>query len=168
MPLQQSLSDLPYEAERLADDLTQGNPAFGWKGDARLSLFVGILACGKAGYKNGVYYKEGEPMARRYEVWRHNEDGTDKRIMSRPLHLVHEILPTMVSLDPRTPGHEATMDRIERENKKVDADKEYAIGQAHGEMTEHLWSIVHDRNNPQNTFRQVGGSDERPDRNLAT
>lgn len=153
-----ALSDMPYEATVLADDLVDGNPAFGWKGDPRLYLQVGVLTAAKTGQRNGKWYKEGEMMARRYEVWRHNEDGTDLRILSRDLTHLHEILPALVKIDPRTPGHEATMDRIERENAVIDKHREQAIGEAVGEMTEHLWNVVSERENGKQTHFQVGGS----------
>jgi len=140
----QHVSDMPYEAEVLADKLTMGDGIIGWKGDPRLSLFCGIIAAPKTGYSNraGRYVREGEVLARRWEVWRHNEDGTDTRLISRPLHLLHEIIPELCEMDPRNPGHTGVMDRIEKHNEKVDAEKEYAIGQVVGEMTEHLWNVA--------------------------
>ncbi len=138
------LSDMPYEAEVLADKLVEGDGIIGWKGDPRLSLFCGILAAPKTGYSQraGRYVREGEVLARRWEVWRHNEDGTDTRLMSRPLEKLHEIIPELCEMDPRNPGHTKVMDRVEKHNEKVDADKEYAIGQVIGEMTEHLWNVA--------------------------
>lgn len=140
----QHLSDMPYEAEVLADKLVQGDGIIGWKGDPRLSLFCGVLAAPKTGYSKraGRYVREGEVLARRWEVWRHNEDGTDARLISRPLEKLHEIIPELCVMDPRNPGHTGTMDRIEQHNDKIDAEREYDIGQAVGEMTEHLWNVA--------------------------
>lgn len=155
-----TLNDMPYEATVLADDLVWGLAAAGWKGDPRLSLRVGVLTAAKNGYdpRSGKWYRKGELLARRYEVWRHLETGEDERIIDRPLHLLHEIIPALVKIDPRTPGFENSVDRVIRENDAVHAQRASDIREAHGEMVEHLWALAHDRSGPKNTFRGMPGS----------
>ncbi len=161
-----TLNDLPWEATVLADDLVDGNAHFGWKGDARLSLRVGVLTAANNGHdaRSGRWYRKGEMLARRYEVWRHLETGEDERIVSRPIELLHEILPELVRLDPRTPGFRSSFDTVNEANDKKDADTAYDIRQAHGEMVEHLWALAHDRSGPKNTFRGMPGSN--PDKQM--
>lgn len=156
-----TLNDMPYEATLLADDLVLGNAGHGFKGDPRLSLVVGVLTAAKTGRdaRNGRWYKKGELLARRYEVRRHLEDGTDETIISRPLHLLHEILPALVQMDPRNPGFKSTFDRVNEHNDARDKQAATDVREAHGEMVEHLWALAHDRSGPKTTFRQMPGLD---------
>jgi hypothetical protein len=155
-----SLAELSetYEGRLLADWLTKGKPELGWRGDPRLELRLGVLEAAKAGTRKGKYYRKGDIVAYRYEVWRHNEDGTDAEVLHRAAKDWHEIIPALVQLDPRTPGHVDTMTHIEKYNEKIDRDKGRAIAEARGEMTEHLWKLMADRRNGPSTFRQMPGS----------
>ncbi len=166
----ETLSEMPYEAEVLADQLTDGKPELGWRGDPRLSLVVGVISAGKTGYSSrvGRYVTVGQAIGYRYEVWRHCEDGEDRRILSKPMDKLHEVLPELCKMDPRSPGFVDSFVQAEKDSDKAHAEAGYRIREAQGEMAEHLFALWHDRNNPQHTFRQVGGSDERPDRNLAS
>lgn len=159
MPTDISLSDVPYEATLLADWLVQGKPTLGWRGDPRLELRIGVLQAQKNGNdRKGRFRTAGEVLARRYEVWRHNEDGTDTNILSRKLTDFADIIPALVQIDPRTPGHVGTIERIEKENKLRDKHAADAVQEAHGEATEHLWKLVADRENGRTTFRGMPGS----------
>lgn len=151
------LSDVPYEATQVADWLTDGKPELGWRGDPRLSLRIGIVSAQRAGHHRGRYRRAGEVLGRNYQVFRHNEDGTDTSILSRRLDQWHEIIPALVQLDPRTPGHVPTMQRVERANAIEHKQRDDEFREAHGEATEHLWKLVADRQNGPSTFRQIPG-----------
>lgn len=152
-----SLSDIPYEATTVADALTQGDPVHGWKGDPRLSLHVGVIRAAQDGVYHGKFRRRGDVIGKCYQVMRHNEDGTDLPILQRRLDQWHEIIPAMVQIDPRTPGHVDTMTRVERANTLEEKHRSDDFQEAHGEATEHLWKLVSDRQNGRNTTRQVPG-----------
>jgi hypothetical protein len=152
-----SATEVPYEGQLVADWLVNGKPELGWRGDPRLELRLGILTAAKHGRRNGRYFRKGDVVAYRYEVWRHNEDGTDAEILHRAAKDWHEIIPALVQLDPRTPGFKDTMTTLTAHNDKVDAERGQAIRDAHGEMTEHLWKLYADRNFGRTTFRGMPG-----------
>jgi len=160
------LGFLPWEAHELDRWLREGNPTLGWRGDNRLSLQIGVLKATKTGPdpKTGKVYRKGDTVAWRWEIWRHNEDGTDLRILQRKAEEIDQLIPALIAIDPRTPGHEPTMDRVEREDAIVQKEKAYAIQQAHGEHAEHLWKLVADRQNGKTTFRGMPGSN--PDKQM--
>lgn len=154
-----TMSNLPYEVELVADWLVMGKPELGWKGDPRLSLCVGVITMHKAGPdRRGTYRRKGEVVARNLQVFRHNEDGTDTNILSRKLDAWHDIIPSLVQLDPRNPGHVDTMTKVEKANAIVDKANSTAVAEAHGEAAEHLWKLVADREHGKTTFRQMPGS----------
>lgn len=155
---QMPVSEAPFEAQQLSEWLVKGKPELGWRGDPRLSLHIGILTAKTHGrsHKTGRFHRAGDVVAYRYEVWRHNEDGTDTELFHREAKDWHQIIPKLVGLDPRTPGHVDTATEIETNNAKIEKDKTTAYREAHGEMAEHLWKLVADRQNGRSTFYQVG------------
>lgn len=153
-----SLSDVPWEATQVADWLTDGKPELGWRGDSRLSLRVGVLTAQRNGNHAGRFRTAGTVLARRYEVWRHNEDGTDTLILHRQLNAWHELIPALVQIDPRTPGHKDAFTQVAKANEREHKAAADAVKEAHGEATEHLWKLVADRNNGRTTFRGMPGS----------
>lgn len=164
MPTPQHLSEMPYEAEVMVDWLTGGKPELGWRGDPRLSLHVAVISAGKSGYssKVGRYVTAGQALAYRYEVWRHLEDGTDERIITCGMDELHTLLPKLCKMDPRSPGFEDTFEAAVKANDAEHKRRGDAIKEAHGEMTEHLFKLWHDRNNPKTTFRGLPG--QNPDK----
>ena len=158
--------DMPYEAQEIDRWLREGQPTLGWRGDPRLSLHIGVQKANRFGYDERArkVCRVGDVVAWCWEVWRHNEDGTDLRLLQRAGSKVVEIIPALIKMDPRTPGFETVMDTVEREDAKVQKDKAYAIGQAHGEHAEHLWKLVADVQNGRSTFRGMPGSN--PDKQL--
>lgn len=62
---------------------------------------------------------------------------------------------TQMRLD--SPGHEDVCDRIDRHNAEVEDHWSRRAKDAMGEMFEHALKLHHDRNEPRNVFRQVGG-----------
>lgn len=137
----QNLADIgaPFEAQQLADWLVEGKPELGWRGDPRLSLHIGVATAAHNGAKDGKYYRKGDIVGMRLEVHRHNEDGTDTEIVARPIDKLHEIIPSLLKQDPRTPGFEPVMDGIERESDKLAAEKSTEFQEMWGQMTEHQW-----------------------------
>ena len=142
----------------LAQWLVKGKPELGWRGDPRLSLHIGVLVAAKNGTRAGKHYRKGDVVAFRYEVHRHNEDGTDTEILHRAAAQWHEIIPALIDIDPRTPGFKPTMDKVEAANKIEHREAEYAMEQAYGEANEHLWNIVREREGGKTFFGQVQGS----------
>lgn len=161
-------TQLPAEAHMLADWLTDGKPELGWRGDPRLELRLGVLTAAKHGYNTRSgrrkFYRKGDVVAYRYEVHRHNEDGTDTEVLHRAAADWHEIIPELVKLDPRTPGHVDTIDQVMRDNAAAERDNTRKFQDSYGEMTDHLWRLISDRQNGRNTTRQVPGRN--PDKQL--
>lgn len=147
----------PLEAQRLDRELREGNPTLGWRGDRRLRLVIGVVSAAKTQVKDGKTFRKGDVMGLSLIVMRHNEDGTDTPILQRPITKIHEVIPALIGADPRTPGFENVMDRVERDNEKVEKQKSTEFREAWGEMTEHLWSIADETLHGKTTFRQVGG-----------
>ena len=161
-----ALSGLSLEAEQLARDLTFGKPELGWKGDPRLELRIGILTASKSGIdpRSGRWKRAGDKLGMQYQVWRVNEDGTEKQIIARAIEAFYTIIPELVQMDPRTPGFRSTFERAEESNAAVDKANTQAVQEAQGEATEHLWRLVADRQNGPSTFRQIPGRN--PDKQL--
>lgn len=154
MPI--TLEEMPYEARLVADELTQGSPTHGWRGDARLSLHIGVVVAANDGYRKGKWYRKGEPVATRYEVHRHNEDGTDEPLLYRDMNELHSLIPKLVQMDPHTPGHENVMDIVERDNAAIERQNSRDFADSYGNMIDHMWSIMSEREG-KHTIRQVGG-----------
>lgn len=154
-----TVDSIPPEIARLEHEVVNGFPEHGWRGDARLSVQLGVLKAAQGGTKDGRWYDKGEVIALRVEVWRHNEDGTDTTILQRPLERWSEIIPALVEIDPASPMFRDTMDRVEKHNDALHKQKGQAVREAHGEMVEHLWSIVDERRNGRHRFRQMPGRD---------
>lgn len=153
------LGFVPPEAQMIDGWLRDGKPELGWRGDPRLELEIGVLLANRAGIdpRTKKYHRKGDRVAWRWEVWRNNEDGTRGRLFQLAGDRAIDIIPKLIEMDPRTPGHVATMDRVEKANAIEEREKEYAIEQAHGEAAEHLWKLVADRENGPSTFRQMPG-----------
>lgn len=154
-----ALADVPYEATLLADWLVLGKPELGWRGDPRLSLRIGIVKAASAGVYHGKSRRQGDVIARRYEIWRHNEDGTDTNILYRKFSEFDTIIKDLIKLDPRTPGFVDSMTRTLQANEREHKASATAIGEAKGEAIEHLWSIVQRERHGRLTHRGIPGRD---------
>lgn len=144
-------------AIQLADWLEGGKPELGWKGDPRLELRIGVLTAAKDGTKKGRYYRKGEVMAHRFEVYRHTEEGKDTIILSRSAKDWHEIIPELVKMDPRTPGHESMIDLVDRANRAIEKTQDDMMHDVYGEAFDYTARLAADREWGPSTFRQVGG-----------
>lgn len=152
--------------------LREGKSELGWRGDPRLSLHVGIVITQKGGYQvdpdgKTRFHRPGDKVGWGWVVLRHNEDGTDLPILQVAGMELDTIIPKLILQDPRTPGFEPVMDRVEREDAIQQKRVEDRMKEARGDAIEHLHRLVQERLHGRPTTRQVGGLDERPDRNLA-
>lgn len=152
-----TLSSIPHEMRQLDQWLRTGKPELGWRGDPRLELHIGVLTASKTGLYKGKSYTQGDVMAYRVEVHRHNEDGTDTPILQRPVEEWHTIIPELVKIDPSSPMFRNTHDLVVEHNAAIDRERGTAIAEARGEMTEHLWKLVSDRQDGPNKFRGMPG-----------
>lgn len=166
MPKTLDQSTLPWEAQEVAYWLTEGNPTLGWRGDPRLWLQYSILTAGKSGFDPKVhrYVQKGDVVAKCYEVWRHTELGSDERILQVTLDRVLDIIPRLIDMDPNTPNQRPLWDRVIEENDRHDTENTQHIQEAHGEMAEHFWKLIADREHGKTTFRGMPGSN--PDRQM--
>lgn len=151
------------EAPELDRKLREGDNLF-WKGDPRLSLAMGVLTAKRSGYDNKVErtVRKGDILARRYEVWRHNEDGTDTLVGHWRLEEFDRIILDLVAMDPRTPGHVPVEERLAKADAELEKRKSEEFREVAGPMIEHVMLIAHDTTQPKHTFRQVGGLREEP------
>ncbi len=162
------VGSLPWEAQEMADWLVNGHPTLGWRGDPRLSLHFSVLKASRSGFDPKVkgWVRKGDVVARCYEVRRHCEDGVTRLIKQVQVDKLVDIIPSLIAQDPRTPNQRPLFDLVVEENDRHDAANTRQIQEAKGEATEHFWKLIADREFGKTTFRQVGGSDERADRNL--
>lgn len=151
--------ELPWEVHEMDRWLKEGNPTWGWRGDPRLELRMGIVTAGKTGYYPQAkrWVREGDAVGYNWQVWRHNEDGTDKNILTRKGTELHTIIPALIEIDPRTPGFEPVMDRVEREDAILQKHRQADIADAVGQKMDHLWNLVADTQNGRTTFRGMPG-----------
>jgi hypothetical protein len=156
------------EAERLDRQLREGDGLV-WSGDPRLSLGVVVMAAPRVMQHpvTGKWLKRGDMISKRYEVFRANEDGTETSIGHWRIEefdkIMHDVAKMKAGFEGRIPDVEA---RIDANNAAIEKENSRQFHDFYGAAAEHAMRLAHDRNNPQNTFRQMGGSDERPDRNL--
>lgn len=145
--------------ERLDRQLREGDGMV-WRGDSRLRLKVGVITAQKRVQHpvTGKWLNRGDIVAKRYEVWRHNEDGTDTIIGHWRMEEFDRILFDLVQMDPRTPGHVPVEERIDKANAEVDKQNSREFQEAVGKYLDHKLRLVHDRTQPKNTFRFAEGS----------
>lgn len=154
-------NDLGYlhgDAPELDRKLREGD-GLAWQGDPALWLQVGVLTAKRPGFDENLkrHVNRGDIVARRYEVWRHTEQGEDVMIGHWKIEEFDKILFDLVSMDPRSRGHVPVEERLlkaEAAKEKEESDK---FRDAIGPMLEHQMLLAHDTANPKTKFRQVGG-----------
>jgi hypothetical protein len=161
--------ELPREVHILDEYLRRGYPTLGWRGDPNLYLIMSVITTQKGGYQvdpdgKSRFHRVGDKVGWCWQVMRHCETGEDEPILQAKGTELHRIIPRLIQMDPRTPGFEDVMDKVEREDALVHKHKQQAIAEAEGEAREHLWALVSDRQNGRTTFRGMPGSN--PDRQL--
>jgi hypothetical protein len=144
--------DAPSEARQLSEWLQHGKSELGWRGDPRLFLVIGQIIAPYRMVKDGKIWRKGDVMGVVFEVRRHNEDGTDKQILVKPVQKWHEIIPALIGSDPRTPGFEPVMDTIEREAAALEKQKSDEFQGHYGEMWTHMHNVVSERLNGKSFF----------------
>jgi hypothetical protein len=122
-----------------------------WTGDPRLELRQGVIEEMRWGRPTGKI------VARRWEVWRHCEDGTDQMIGHWRMEEFDRILLDLALMRADAPGHEFIADVLDRK----DAEQEKKVWgkwrESQGAMLEHLAKLYHDTHEPKNVFRGMPG-----------
>lgn len=120
-------------------------------GDPDLELRMAIIERRKYGRPDGI-------VARRYEVWRHCEDGQERMIGHWRLEEFGQILQDVALMSAaargRAPGVEERIDKANAEVEKAQTDQ---FVDAVGETLEHALRLHHDTENPRNIFRGIPG-----------
>ena len=102
-------------------------------------------------------------MGRRYEVRRTNEDGSESLIGHWKLDEFDSIWVDVVAMKAGAEGRGPTaIEQIDAHNKVIEDKIDRDIRDNLGEMKEYAARLWHDRNNPRNVFRQVGGLRDEP------
>lgn len=122
-----------------------------WSGDPDLDLRQGVVEEMRSGRPTGKI------VARRWEVWRHCEDGVDRLIGHWRMEEFDRILFDLAAMRAEAPGHVDVIDSIDAKNLAAEAAIWEPWRQAQGEMLEHMAKLYHDRNNPKNVFRGMPG-----------
>lgn len=118
-----------------------------WSGDPRLELRIGVKT-----------ERRSLRTARRYEVWRYCEDGSEQCIGAWKLiefpQILHDIALMRAGAEGRAVDSVARIELANQAKEKANAD---AYRDAAGPIMDHGARLVHDRTQPKQTFRQVGG-----------
>ncbi len=96
----------------------------------------------------------------RYEVWRTNEEGQDVRLGHWRVDEFYQIeadIALMRGAVARPSDVAPVIDRIDKVNDALDKDNSDKIKDVLGQTYDHMTRLWHDRTQPKNTFRQVGG-----------
>lgn len=152
------------EADETDRMLREGD-GMGWPGDPALYLSMGTLTANKTGYNKqcNKVVRAGDIIARRYEVWRHTEDGEDVLIGTWRLEEFDRILFDLAPLRLDSPGHVDTIDAIDEHNNKIIKENDDKYVDSMMQVLDHQLHLWHDLNNPRNVFRGIPGRrDETP------
>lgn len=129
-----------------------------WSGDPDLDLRQGVVEEMRSGRPTGKI------VARRWEVWRHCEDGVDRILAHWRIEEFDRILFDLARMRAGSPAHEDVIDRIDAANE-ANEERIWAQGRDKmGEMLEHMLKLHHDTTEGRNTFRGMPG--QNPDRQL--
>lgn len=141
-----------------------------WAGDPRLDLREGVIESQKYQYVPDLkrHVQAGEIIARRWEVWRVCEDGVE-RLLAHWLPVEFDrILFDIAMMRMDSPAHVDVVDQIEAANTENEKKVWTPYRESQLTMLDHLVRLKVEREEGKHIFHQVGGSDEKPDRNLAT
>jgi hypothetical protein len=130
-----------------------------WAGDERLELGMETQEAQKGGWieELGRYVRKGQILARRYAVYRHNEDGTFNRIGHWRLEEYDRILFDIAGLRAESPNHEQTSDLIDKANDAAEQAVTDAYVGVGADMLEHRLRIWNDTTQGKNRFRGMPG-----------
>lgn len=143
------------DADELDRKLRAGDGVL-WGGDPRLYLAVGILE------DRSVHPPR---IGRRYEVRREMEDGSDVLIGHWRLEefdrILFDLAPMKAAVD-RPDSVPSAVEKIDAHNNALEAEISTEIRDNLGEVIEYGAKLLHDRTEPKQTFRQVGGLRDEP------
>lgn len=131
------------EWEDLGKRITHGDGIF-WAGDPRLYLGIGVVTA-RDEFGN-------ERRARRLEVWRWNEDGSDTLVGHWRMDEAFRITKDLAEMRVDSPGHVSVIDRIDKHNEALEKKASDEFRDAMGALLEHAAKLHHDLNEPKNTF----------------
>jgi hypothetical protein len=146
-------------ADELDRQLREGD-GLAWAGDPRLDLRVGVLSAHKRMQHPTTHrwVNRGDMIAKRYEVWRYNEDGTETLVAHWRIDEFDRIL---FDLQQMRAGAEGlipdVIERIDVKNAKVEAANDQRIHDSLGAARDHAARLAHDLSQPKHTFRQMPG-----------
>lgn len=135
------------DVEDLVRLLQQGD-GMGWPGDPRMWIQIGTLKRRAQGKLR---------IGRRYEVWRLNEEGEEVMIAHWRLDEKDRILYDLARMRLDSPGHVDTIEQIDANNERVEAENTARALDAMGEAMEHGAKLLHDTTEGRNVFRGMPG-----------
>lgn len=155
----------------MAEKILTPSDSFGWiRGDAadldkKLRIGDGIHWTGDPDLdlRQGVVEKmvwgrpTGEIVARRWEIWRHCEDGIDRMIGHWRMEEFDRILFDLARMRAESPGHVDVVDSIEKGNNENEKRIWQPFRDSQGELLEHAAKLYHDTHGPRNVFRGMPG-----------
>lgn len=146
------------DATKLDHQLKFGDGVL-WAGDPNLELRMGVLQSPRYHYSPMLrrWCQKGEIMARRYEVYRHCEDGTEQRIGTWRLEEFDRILMDIAPMRIDAPNRTDTLDEIDKHNAKLDDAQTTKLQDNLGEAMQHLAEAKRNEDGPGVTFGQVQG-----------
>jgi hypothetical protein len=151
------LGFLRGDAPDLDRKLREGD-GVGWGGDPLLELRQGVVEEMRSGRLTGKI------VARRWEVWRHMENGKEEMIGHWRMEEFDRILFDLAGMRVEAPNHVDVIDKIDAAND-ANMERIWAPGRAKlADMMEHMAKLNHDRNNPRNVFRGMPGRN--PDKQM--
>lgn len=101
--------------------------------------------------------RKGALTGRRYEVWRHNEDGSYTMVGHWRLEEYDRILLDLATMRAESPGHVPVTESIDRANAVIEAHNSKVFRDSYGEALDHGARLFHERTQGKTRFRQVGG-----------
>jgi len=149
---------LHSDAPDLARKLVEGDGIL-WPGDPRLELRVGVLTWPQTCWQPtlGRRVRRGEIAARRYEVWRYCEDGSEQMVGHWRLEDFDRILLELAPMRLDAPGHVSVLDRIDTNNDAMEKANSQRMVEALAAPLEHALKIKHDTTEGRTVFRGMPG-----------
>lgn len=146
------------EAPELDRKLREGD-GIHWTGDPRLELRMGIIKANRYAVNplTGRYVRPGAIIARRYEVWRHCEDGTDQIVGHWRLEDFDRILLDLAPLRMDSPGHVDALDAIDKHNEAIEKENSRKFKESAMEALSHMLDVHVEREHGKTRFRQMPG-----------
>ena len=140
-------------SEEVARKLVDGDGIM-WPGDEDLSLHVGTIVAKNSGWSDDLnrHVRAGETVGRRWEVWRHTEDGEDVRIGSWKMEDLDRIIMDIAPMRLGSPGHADVLDQVEKANEAVEKANAERFKAEAFQLLEHALKLDHDRFEPRNKF----------------